>query len=130
VKRLDSSQAQAPGFAGDLLLGVIGDPHCVGGKALEQLGVDPQQVRNKVVEVVVTGMADTGSVPFTPRAKKVLELSMREALKLGHNYVGTEHILLGLIVEGGGHGARVRACRPGSRRSIRAQDGHGAAFWN
>src|ERR1700680_702278 len=84
-----------------LLLGLIHEGEGVAAKALEQLGISLEAVREKVEETIgPAGSSTTGSPPFTPRAKKVLELSLREALQLGHNYIGTEHMLLGLIREG------------------------------
>jgi len=72
------------------------------------LGVTFEDVRARVEETIgISGSAPTGSPPFTPRAKKVMELSFREALRLGHNYIGTEHLLLGVVVEGEGVGAQV-----------------------
>src|SRR6202021_564037 len=77
-------------------------------KALESLGISLEAVREKVEETIgPAGSSTTGSPPFTPRAKKVLELSLREALQLGHNYIGTEHMLLGLVREGEGVAAQV-----------------------
>jgi len=91
-----------------LLLGLLGEPEGIGAKALVALGAFPDGLRAEVEEMVGRGEgAPTGHVPFTPRAKKVLELSLREALQLGHNYIGTEHILLGLIREGEGVAAQV-----------------------
>ena len=91
-----------------ILLGLIHEADGVGAKALEQLGISLEAVRGKVQAIIGEGGgAPTGHIPFTPRAKKVLELSLREALQLGHNYIGTEHILLGLIREGEGVGAQV-----------------------
>ena len=91
-----------------ILLGLIHEGEGVAAKALEQLGVTLETVREKVEETIgLSGTAPTGSPPFTPRAKKVLELSLREALQLGHNYIGTEHILLGLVREGEGVAAQV-----------------------
>ncbi|MBP6996077.1 MAG: ATP-dependent Clp protease ATP-binding subunit [Phycicoccus sp.] len=91
-----------------ILLGLIHEGEGVASKALEQLGVSLDAVREQVQEVIGPGQqAPTGHIPFTPRAKKVLELSLREALQLGHNYIGTEHILLGLIREGEGVAAQV-----------------------
>src|SRR5437763_5859173 len=76
--------------------------------ALESLGISLEDVRQQVEEIIGQGQqAPSGHIPFTPRAKKVLELSLREALQLGHNYIGTEHILLGLIREGEGVAAQV-----------------------
>jgi ATP-dependent Clp protease ATP-binding subunit ClpA len=86
-----------------LLLGLIHEGQGVAAKALELLGIRLEAVRAQVEEIVGRGqMAPTGHIPFTPRAKKVLELSLREAKQLGHNYIGTEHILLGLLREGEG----------------------------
>ncbi|MGH9301418.1 MAG: ATP-dependent Clp protease ATP-binding subunit, partial [Acidimicrobiales bacterium] len=80
----------------------------VAAKALESLGISLEAVREKVEETIgPAGTSTTGSPPFTPRAKKVLELSLREALQLGHNYIGTEHMLLGLVREGEGVAAQV-----------------------
>ncbi len=91
-----------------LLLGLIQEGEGVAAKALESIGISLEAVRNQVEEIIGRGSsAPTGHIPFTPRAKKVLELSLREALQLGHNYIGTEHILLGLIREGEGVAAQV-----------------------
>src|SRR6266699_3185377 len=86
-----------------ILLGLIHEGEGVAAKALESLNISLEAVRQQVEEIIGQGQAaPTGHIPFTPRAKKVLELSLREALQLGHNYIGTEHILLGLIREGEG----------------------------
>jgi ATP-dependent Clp protease ATP-binding subunit ClpC len=91
-----------------LLLGLVHEGEGVAAKALESLGVSLEAVRQQVEEVIGSGQqAPAGHIPFTPRAKKVLELSLREALQLGHNYIGTEHILLGLIREGEGVAAQL-----------------------
>jgi ATP-dependent Clp protease ATP-binding subunit ClpC len=91
-----------------ILLGLIHEGEGVAAKALEQLGISLEAVREKVEETIgLSGSAPSGSPPFTPRAKKVLELSLREALQLGHNYIGTEHMLLGLVREGEGVAAQV-----------------------
>ena len=91
-----------------ILLGLIHEGEGVAAKALESLGVSLEAVREKVEETIgLAGTAPTGSPPFTPRAKKVLELSLREALQLGHSYIGTEHMLLGLVREGEGVAAQV-----------------------
>jgi ATP-dependent Clp protease ATP-binding subunit ClpC len=91
-----------------LLLGLIHEGEGVAALALESLGMRLEAVRSQVEEVIGQGQsAPVGHIPFTPRAKKVLELSSREALQLGHNYIGTEHILLGLIREGEGVAAQV-----------------------
>jgi ATP-dependent Clp protease ATP-binding subunit ClpC len=91
-----------------ILLGLIHEGEGLAAKALESLGISLEAVRDKVEETIgPAGTAPTGSPPFTPRAKKVLELSLREALQLGHNYIGTEHMLLGLVREGEGVAAQV-----------------------
>ncbi len=91
-----------------LLLGLIREEEGVAARALQSLGISLYDVRAQVEEIIGRGTsAPVGHIPFTPRAKKVLELSLREALQLGHNYIGTEHILLGLIREGEGVAARV-----------------------
>src|ERR1051326_1603500 len=91
-----------------ILLGLIHEGEGVAAKALESLSISLEAVRSQVEEIIGQGQAaPTGHIPFTPRAKKVLELSLREALQLGHNYIGTEHILLGLIREGEGVAAQV-----------------------
>lgn len=91
-----------------ILLGLIHEGEGVAAKALESLDISLQGVREKVQEKIGPGQnAPSGHIPFTPRAKKVLELSLREALQLGHNHIGTEHILLGLIREGEGVAAQV-----------------------
>jgi ATP-dependent Clp protease ATP-binding subunit ClpC len=91
-----------------ILLGLIHEGEGVAAKALESMNISLQAVREQVTEIIGKGQsAPSGHIPFTPRAKKVLELSLREALQLGHNYIGTEHILLGLIREGEGVAAQV-----------------------
>jgi ATP-dependent Clp protease ATP-binding subunit ClpC len=91
-----------------LLLGLIHEGEGVAAKALESLGIGLDAVRQQVEEIIGRGQqAQSGHIPFTPRAKKVLELALREAIQLGHNYIGTEHILLGLIREGDGVAAQV-----------------------
>ncbi|GAA2175291.1 ATP-dependent Clp protease ATP-binding subunit [Agrococcus versicolor] len=91
-----------------ILLGLIHEGEGIAAKALEQLGISLDAVREQVQDIIGTGaQQSSGHIPFTPRAKKVLELSLREALQLGHNYIGTEHVLLGLIREGEGVAAQV-----------------------
>jgi hypothetical protein len=91
-----------------ILLGLIHEGEGVAARALESLGISLEAVRQQVEEIIGQGQETlSGHIPFTPRAKKVLELSLREALQLGHNYIGTEHILLGLIREGEGVAAQV-----------------------
>ena len=91
------------------MLGLLHEGDGVGAKALEAMQISTDTVRRRIEKIVGRGQAPptTGHIPFTPRAKKVLELSLREALQLGHNYIGTEHILLGLIHEGDGVAAQV-----------------------
>ena len=91
-----------------ILLGLIHEGEGVAAKALEQMGISLEAVREQVEEIIGHGQnPPTGHIPFTPRAKKVLELSLREALQMNHSYIGTEHILLGLIREGEGIAAQV-----------------------
>jgi ATP-dependent Clp protease ATP-binding subunit ClpC len=92
-----------------LLLAVIREGHGVGAKALESMQISLDATRQQVESMIGRGQNPVGDghIPFTPRAKKVLELSLREALQIGHNYIGTEHILLGLIREGDGVAAQV-----------------------
>src|SRR5690349_21329052 len=93
-----------------ILLGLIHEGEGVAAKALESLDISLEAVRAQVEEIIGQGQqAPSGHIPFTPRAKKVLELSLREALQLGHTYIGTEHILLGLLHEGEGVAAQVLA---------------------
>jgi len=91
-----------------VLLGLIHEGDGVAARALEEMGISLEAVRTQVEEIIGHGASSpSGHIPFTPRAKKVLELSLREALQVGHNYIGTEHILLGLIREGEGVAAQV-----------------------
>ena len=103
-----------------LLLGLIHEGEGVAAKALESLGISLDAVRQQIEEIIGQGQqAPSGHIPFTPRAKKVLELSLREALQLGHNYIGTEHILLGLIREGDGVAAQVLVKRGADLNRVR-----------
>src|SRR3989441_4148610 len=105
-----------------ILLGLIHEGEGVAAKALESLGISLEAVRQQVEEIIGQGQqAPSGHIPFTPRAKKVLELSLREALQLGHNYIGTEHILLGLIREGEGVAAQVLVKLGADLNKVRAQ---------
>ena len=91
-----------------LLLGLNHEGDGVAYRALSQMGISLREVRGAIQQMIGEGQrAPAGHIPFTPRAKKVLELSLREALQLGHNYIGTEHILLGLVREGEGVAAQV-----------------------
>ncbi len=91
-----------------ILLGLLGEPDGVGARALEGFGLSLDGARREVAAIVSPGTAaPTGHIPFTPRAKKTLELALREALQLSHNYIGTEHILLGLMREGDGVAAQI-----------------------
>jgi ATP-dependent Clp protease ATP-binding subunit ClpC len=91
-----------------ILLGLVREGGGVAVKTLESLGVSPDAIRQRVEEIIGRGQhTPSGHIPFTPQAKKVLELSLREARQLGHHYIGTEHILLGLISEGDGVAAQV-----------------------
>lgn len=90
-----------------ILLGLIHEGEGVGALALKSMGIELENVRKHVEETIGRGQQVTsGHIPFTPRARKVLELALREALQLGHNYIGTEHLLLALIREGEGVGAQ------------------------
>jgi ATP-dependent Clp protease ATP-binding subunit ClpC len=91
-----------------ILLGLLGEPESIGGQVLAGFGITLEGVREEVVEKIGRGKSTpSGHIPFTPRAKKTLELSLREALSIKHNYIGTEHILLGLIREGEGVAAQI-----------------------
>ncbi|AKK03974.1 ATP-dependent Clp protease ATP-binding subunit [Corynebacterium epidermidicanis] len=91
-----------------ILLGLISEGEGVAAKALESMGINLEDVRREVEEIIGQGtQPPTGHIPFTPRAKKVLELSLREGLQMGHKYIGTEFLLLGLIREGEGVAAQV-----------------------
>ncbi len=106
-----------------LLLGLVHSGEGIGAQALADLGVSLQGVRREVEEIIGTGGSapEGGHIPFTPRAKKVLELALREALNLGHNYIGTEHILLGLVREGEGVAAQVLIRRGLDLATVRAK---------
>ncbi|WP_291378422.1 ATP-dependent Clp protease ATP-binding subunit [Demequina sp.] len=105
-----------------ILLGLVREGEGVAAKALEAMDISLNGVREQVQEIIGEGShAPSGHIPFTPRAKKVLELSLREALQLGHNYIGTEHILLGLIREGEGVAAQVLGKLGAELSSVRQQ---------
>ena len=105
-----------------ILLGLVHDRTGVATQALESMGVSLEAVRAEVEEIIGPGGSPPGEhIPFTPRAKKVLEMSLREALQLGHDYIGTEHILLGLIREGEGVAAQVLAKLGVGLREVREQ---------
>ena len=106
----EEAQSLKHGYIGTehLLLGVLRVEDGLGAKTLTSLEVSLEEVRAQVTRIVGLGeQAPAGQVPFTPVAKKVLELALREALRLGHNYIGTEHILLALATEGDGVAARI-----------------------
>jgi Clp amino terminal domain, pathogenicity island component len=91
-----------------LLLGLLREEEGLGARVLESLDITVEEVRAQVALIIGEGdEVKTGQIPFTPRAKKALELALREALSLGHNYIGTEHILLGLVRENEGVAARI-----------------------
>jgi hypothetical protein len=103
-----------------ILLGLVHEGEGVAARALESLGISLEAVRAEVTEIIGRGAEQpSGHIPFTPRSKKVLELSLREALELGHNYIGTEHILLGLLREGEGVGAQVLVKLGAGRDQVR-----------
>jgi len=106
----DESRELGHGYIGTehILLGLLREEEGVGARALQSLGISLGEVRGQVSRIV--GIGDepaTGQIPFTPRAKKVLELALRESQALGHNHIGTEHVLLGLARENSGVGARI-----------------------
>ena len=108
-----------------LLLGLIHEGEGVAAKVLESLGISLEDMRQQVEEIIGQGQqAPPAHIPFTPRAKKVLELSNQEARQLGHRYIGTEHILLGLIREGDGVAAQVLVQRGAALDRVRQQVTH------
>lgn len=105
-----------------LLLGLLREGEGVASQALGALGIGVEMVAGEVESIVGRGeVSPSGDLPWTPRAKKVLELSLREALQLGHNYIGTEHVLLGLIREGEGVAAQVLVKFGGELKRVRQQ---------
>ena len=105
-----------------ILLGLIREGDGYAARTLESLGISLDAVRQQVGEIIGRGQqAPSGHIPFTPRAKKVLELSLRESLQLGHNYIGTEHILLGLLREGDGVAAQVLVTLGADLNRVRQQ---------
>ena len=112
VRAQEEARALNHDFIGTehILLGLVGEGRGVAAKALESLGISLETVRQRVEDAVPPGQhSRPGHIPFTPRAKKVLELSLSEAKLLGHPYIGTEHILLGLLREGEGVAVQVLA---------------------
>jgi ATP-dependent Clp protease ATP-binding subunit ClpC len=105
-----------------ILLGLVRESDGLAAKALEALGIGLEAVREQVEEIIGRGQkSPSGHISFTPRGKKVLELSLREALQFGHNYIGTEHILLGIIREGEGVAAQVLVNLGGDLKTVRQQ---------
>ena len=105
-----------------ILLGLVRESEGIAAQALQALGIGLEAVREQVQEIIGTGQhAPSGTIPFTPRAKKVLEFSLREAMQLGDSYIGTEHILLGLIREGEGVAAQVLIKLDGNLNKVRQQ---------
>jgi ATP-dependent Clp protease ATP-binding subunit ClpC len=103
-----------------ILLGLLREEEGVAARALTSMDISLADVRGQVEEIIGQGETmPTGHIPFTPRAKKVLELSLRESIQLGHNYIGTEHILLGLVREGEGVAAQVLVNRGASLDGVR-----------
>ncbi len=104
-----------------ILLGLLGESDGLASRALERFGMSLDGARDEVKAIVGTGKSTpSGHIPFTPRAKKTLELALREALQLHHNYIGTEHILLGVIREGDGVGARILKQHAADLGTVRA----------
>ena len=106
-----------------ILLGLVREGHGVAAKALESLGISLETVRERVEDAVPPGQytRPSGHIPFTPRAKKVLELSLSESQLLGHRYIGTEHVLLGLIRQGDGVAAQVLTALGADLDGVREQ---------
>jgi len=103
-----------------LLLGLLGQPDSIGGQVLLSFGLEPAPAREQVAQQVpVSPKAPEGHLPFTPRSKKVLEHALREALGLGHNYIGTEHVLLGMLRDPDSVGAQIIAARAGDLARVR-----------
>jgi ATP-dependent Clp protease ATP-binding subunit ClpC len=103
-----------------LLLGLLREEEGVAAKALSSMDISLDDVRRQIEEIIGRGETlPTGHIPFTPRAKKVLELSLRESIQLGHNYIGTEHLLLGLVREGEGVAAQVLVKQGASLDAVR-----------
>jgi ATP-dependent Clp protease ATP-binding subunit ClpC len=107
-----------------LLLGLIREDEGVAAKALQVFGVSLTNVRSHIEDSIGSGVAPSGHVPFTPRSKTVLALSLREARQLGHDYIGTEHILLGLVREGEGVAAQLLVTFAGDLDRVREQTVH------
>ena len=110
VKAQDEARFLKQNYIGTehILLGLIDEKEGIASKVFHELGISINEIRAAIKDVVTEGTSESYEhIPFTPRAKKVLELSLREALQMGHNYIGTEHILLGLLREGEGVAARV-----------------------
>src|SRR5680860_565346 len=110
VKAQDEARFLKQNYIGTthLLLGIIDENDGIASKVLIEMEISLEEIRTAVKSVITEGSSESYEhIPFTPRAKKVLELSLREALQMGHNYIGTEHILLGLLREGEGVAARV-----------------------
>jgi len=110
VKAQDEARFLKQNYIGTehILLGLIDEKEGIASKVFQELGISVEEIRSAIKDVITEGTSESYEhIPFTPRAKKVLELSLREALQMGHNYIGTEHILLGLLREGEGVAARV-----------------------
>jgi len=120
----EEARALGHGYIGTehILLGLLGEREGIAAQALAALEISPDAARLQIAEIIGEGTGQpSGPVPFTPRAKKVLELSLREAQRLGDSYIGTEHILLGLVREGEGIGAQVLARLGASTNQVMAQ---------
>jgi len=103
-----------------ILLGLLREEEGLAARVLDTLDITADEVRAQIVRIVGQGAeVDTGQIPFTPRVKKVLELALQDALELDHNYIGTEHILLGLVREDGGVGARILRDFDGDPQKVR-----------
>ena len=122
----DEAHAMGHNYVGTehLLLGVLGDPHALSVRVLEQMGVSPDELRRAVADAAPPrsphGLADA-ELPLTPRARRVLDLAQGESIRLGHNYIGTEHYLLALAAEGEGIGGRVLRAHDVDQERARTQ---------
>jgi ATP-dependent Clp protease ATP-binding subunit ClpC len=110
-----------------LFLGLLAEQDRLAARVLESLGVLLEAVRSQLLDIIGRGAGEVeGHIPFTPRAKKVMELSLREALQLGHNYIRTEHLLLGLVREGEGLAAQVSQAVQAIRSRLLSETGESA----
>ena len=120
----DEARALKHNYVGTehILLGLLREEEGIAGRVLESLGIQLDGLRVQVSRIIGQGDAlTTGQIPFTPRAKKVLELALREARALGHEHIGTEHLLLGVVRENEGIAARLLADRDADAARVRSE---------